>query len=396
MYNRQVKNGALVLEAINSLATIYYSFFVYFYAQAKYGFGNLENLLLAAASGFIYMIGASYGGRLGQRKGYFYALRIGYWQMAISLAVGTFVDSRIWQSIVFFFAIWGMSLTWPNLEAIVSEGEPRPRLRRLLGVYNLIWAAGGAFAYFTGGAMLERLGLWSMFAVPSALHGVQLWLLRRIERIAVAGGTVEAKEAETNWGEIEPHETDLPPKVFLKLAWVANPFAYVSINTALPVIPTIAKKFQLSPTFAGIFCSLWMFSRLASFYVLRHWSGWHYRLGWLLGSYLAVAVSFGVMLTSRHLVTLGLAQIIFGLGLGLVYYSSLYYSMDLGDEKGEHGGFHEAAIGAGNCVGPAIGAGALALFPERPDSSAWAVSVVLLGGFVWILAICRKAIPRLR
>ncbi len=38
--------------------------------------------------------------------------------------------------------------------------------------------------------------------------------------------------------------------------------------------------------------------------------------------------------------------------------------MDASDAKSEHGGIHEAAIGAGNCVGPAIGAAALQFLPQ--------------------------------
>jgi predicted MFS family arabinose efflux permease len=76
-----------------------------------------------------------------------------------------------------------------------------------------------------------------------------------------------------------------------------------------------------------------------------------------------------------------LAQVLFGFGLGLIYYSSLYYSMDAGDAKGEHGGFHEAMIGAGNCVGPAVGAAALHFFPNAPDSSTWTPTGLLVIGF---------------
>jgi MFS family permease len=82
------------------------------------------------------------------------------------------------------------------------------------------------------------------------------------------------------------------------------------------------------------------------------------------------------------------AQIVFGLALGLIYYSSLFYSMDVGETKGEHGGLHEAAIGAGNCTGPAIGATALYFFPRHLDSGTWAVSGLLVVGF--LLALCLK------
>ena len=61
--------------------------------------------------------------------------------------------------------------------------------------------------------------------------------------------------------------------------------------------------------------------------------------------------------------------------------------MDASDSTSEHGGIHEAAIGAGNCLGPAIGAAALWLAPQSTNASAWAVSGLLaagLGGLLWL------------
>jgi len=58
------------------------------------------------------------------------------------------------------------------------------------------------------------------------------------------------------------------------------------------------------------------------------------------------------------------AQILFGFSVGLIYYSSLYYSMDVGEASGAHGGFHEAALGVGIFAGPAVGATTLFLFPH--------------------------------
>jgi len=81
------------------------------------------------------------------------------------------------------------------------------------------------------------------------------------------------------------------------------------------------------------------------------------------------------------------AQIVFGLAVGLIYSSSLFYSMDVGERKSEHGGFHEAAIGVGSCAGPAIGAAAMHFFPDASGNSAWAVSGMLiigLAGLTWL------------
>ena len=61
--------------------------------------------------------------------------------------------------------------------------------------------------------------------------------------------------------------------------------------------------------------------------------------------------------------------------------------MDVGETKGEHGGIHEAAIGAGIFGGPAVGAVALALFPAYATVGAWAVAGLLLAGGIAIVGI---------
>jgi predicted MFS family arabinose efflux permease len=171
------------------------------------------------------------------------------------------------------------------------------------------------------------------------------------------------------------------------MAWLANPFAYIAINTVVAVIPDIASQLGLSTMSAGFYCSLWCFARMGAFFVLRSWDGWHYKFQWLVLAYLALLGTFAVMLLVPHLWALVAAQMLFGLALGLIYYSSLFYSMDASDNQGEHGGIHEAAIGLGNFAGPAVGAVSLHLLPQSPNSSAIAVSGLLVIGFGGLFAI---------
>jgi predicted MFS family arabinose efflux permease len=174
------------------------------------------------------------------------------------------------------------------------------------------------------------------------------------------------------------------------MAWLANPFAYIGINTLLAVIPGIAHRLQLSTMLAGFFCSAWCFARLGAFVLLWRWSGWHYRFRWLLFAYLMLVGSFAAILLVPNLAVLVFAQLLFGGAVGLLYYSSLFYSMDISETKGEHGGFHEAAIGLGNFAGPAIGAATLYFFPQYPHSGAVAVTLLLLCGLGGLTAIWKK------
>ena len=73
-------------------------------------------------------------------------------------------------------------------------------------------------------------------------------------------------------------------KIFLRLAWVANPLAYMTVNTMIAVMPGVAKKLELSTMLAGFCGSVWCFARLGAFFGLWFWRGWHYRFGWLLAA----------------------------------------------------------------------------------------------------------------
>jgi MFS family permease len=171
-------------------------------------------------------------------------------------------------------------------------------------------------------------------------------------------------------------------------AWLANAFAYLAINTVVAVIPTLAHRLQLTVVQASVFCSIWLFVRTGSFLLMWLWPGWHSRFRWLLTSYVMLAASFVTMLVSGSLWAVIAAQVAFGLALGLIYCSSLYYSMDAGSaSKGEHGGLHEAMIGAGSFAGPAIGAAGVHFFPTAVHASTWTPAGLLvlgLAGLMWL------------
>ncbi len=382
----KLKNGVFALEAINALATTYFFYDIYFYTRDKFHFGALQNLLLAALLGAVYGVSAYLGGQFAQKFGYFTAVRWGTGLMAVVFLLGSQIEGLAGTIAVIVAGDAAMCLTWPALEALMSEGEPPHRLQSLVGIYNVVWAAFGALAYFTGGVLLQKWGLKSIFFVPAVLlfleMGVAFWLEREAQRQPPLELDPPLLRPAPE-GSVSP----VSPAIFLKMAWLANPLAYLAINTVISTLPTLAQHFRFTLMQAGFICSIWLFVRAGSFVFLRLWPRWHYRFRFLAGSYIAMILSFGAMLLAQHMWVLIAAQAVFGLAIGLIYYSSLFYSMDVGETKGEHGGIHEAAIGVGNAGGPGVAAAALAFFPEFPGSGAAAVCALLLlglGGLYWM------------
>jgi predicted MFS family arabinose efflux permease len=339
MFQRKLKVGYFVLAWLNIYATAYYGNYIFFLMRQEFGFGNRENLLMAAVNGGVYIFFAWFAGNFAQKRGYYLALKVGFSIMIIALLIGTQAASVLAHYAVMIGWTIGMCFTWPTLEALVSEGETRKGLTTMLGVYNVVWASGAAVSFFTGGALLEALGLRSLFWFPPILHAVQFAILTCLQRESRQLGP--SREHPRNSSPLDPHDLGIPldrKKLFLRLAWIANPFAYIAMNTVIPLIPHVATRFELSTTLAGFVGSVWMFARLFTFAGLWFWAGWHYKFRWLAGAYAVMVGCFVALLLINHLAVVIIAQLAFGVAVGLIYYSSLFYAMDVGETKGEHSG----------------------------------------------------------
>lgn len=377
-----------LIEFINSYAAVYYSNFLFFHLKRDFGFGGVENLITAAFGGGLYILAAWQGGKYAERRGCIRALYSGYSIVTLSLLAGLAIPISAVQVLTYGGWTIGICFTWPALEALISERAGH-RLADYIGLFNVTWAAGGAVGYFTTGLLLETLGMSSLFWLPILLILAQMIIL-------AYGSTQRLKENSDEKNEMSYDATVSlmtgmgENRLFLRMAWLANPFSYVAINTVIPLIPSIAEKLGLTTGKAGIVCSLWLFARLFSFAILWTWARWHYSFKWLAGAFLLMIAAFFGFLTASSIPLLIISEVCFGASIGLIYYSSLYYSMNVSKGRSTNAGIHEAVIGVGLFMGPAIGALALTLFPEAVSIGAWTVSGLLCTGFIGLFWIKKQ------
>jgi predicted MFS family arabinose efflux permease len=378
-----------VFEALGSLACGFYGNYIFFLFRDRHGFGNPGNLGVAALMGLVIAVASWRGGKIAQFHGCFRAMYAGLFGMMAALAAGAFFPALPVQLAV--LVLWAASqfMVWPALEALVTDGADGPARARLVGIYSVVWASCSALSYFFGGGLFERLGSGSIFWLPPAFHLLQILILWRYARRH--GEAPPVLPAQPPPGQETLLARQGPcPRSFQRMAWLANPFACVAAFTLLAMIPELARRMGLSTTMAGLFCSIWFFARLAAFVVMWQWPGWHYRFRWLLGGYLLLILGFATVLTADGLWWLGAGQVAFGLAVGMLYYASLFYSMDVGEARAEQGGIHEAMMGAGNFVGPGIGALSLLVVPHAPHAGVWSVSGLLVIGLAALLGIRLK------
>jgi len=370
-----------LIELFNCYAAVYYSCFLFFYLRKTFGFGESANLLTAALGGFVYIIASWQGGKLVQRHGGIRLLYIGACGVILSMALGMVFTSPMAQVMVYCMWNVGICFMWPAIETLISE-RAGVALPKMVGIYNVTWAAGSSVAYFTAGIFIEQFGTLSLFWIPLGLTAIELALLP-----LAANWLKKEYTREYHEGHLSPEKSPADTRQFLRMAWIANPFSYVAINTVIPLIPSLAEKLSLSTSMAGIVCSVWMFARLAAFVTCWQWTAWHYRFGWLAGSFLLMIACFFGFLMAQSVGVLLAAQIGFGLSIGLIYYSSLYYSMNVAENHGSNAGFHEAMIGVGQFVGPGLGAITLYFVPAAIGIGAWSVGGLLCAGFSSMLIV---------
>lgn len=380
------KITGFLLAALNTLACSYFGNYIFFLLQQQHGFGNRENLLTCALHGLIYVPAAWIGGRFAERHGLTTSMKVGFVSMAVAMLAGGQMESLPGIFVTLFGWTVGMCFTWPALEAFATHGESDTGTQRMVGIYNITWASCAGVMYFAGGSLFEWLGPRSLFCLPACIFTSQYLLTLWLE-ICPHSPAPSPTVATPHRPEAAASQQPVTPRTFLKMAWLANPFAYIAIHSFLAVVPGRAAELGLSVAQSGWFWSVWFLARLCTFVLLWHWGGWHYRFRWLLVAFIGLIGSYTVLLLAQSFALLIAAQVVFGLATGLLYYSSLFYSMDVGDTQGEHGGIHEAAIGLGICLGPAVGAGALYLVPAQPHAGAFGVTALLLAGLVGLVSL---------
>lgn len=385
------KISIFILEGLNAFTTTLYAYYLFFYMTQEFGFDRKSNLILSAAHGLVFTFAAWFGGHYAERKGWAIALLTAIAIMMITLLL-SLKATESWQ-VITLFLLWtaGVSITWPTLESMISRGASVNHLATNLGIYNIVWSASAAIAFFVGGALMKFFGPKTIFWIPLILHTAQLIALYRLKRQSIAK-PVAKPPGETETPDLTPsfnypHRPIVRARFFLHLAWLSNPFSYIAINTLIPMIPSFAAQLNLDTSMTGVICSIWLFSRMFTFLFLWKKTSWYYQFNWFLLAFSLLIFCFLGMLVSGQILLLILFQIGFGYAIGYLYYSSLLYSMFSGEGSSSLSGIHEASIGVGIFLGPAVSASALHFVPLLNNAGIYAATLILVSGFVGSLGM---------
>lgn len=328
---------------------LYLFFGVLYFFVIELGGGSEDLGNVTAAGGICYVLAAIVGGRLSDRVPRLVLARIGCVVFVCLVAAVSLCRSI--PPIILLFMPMGLSMGifWPPVQARLADMAGPGRLASVTGRFNICWSVGKGLGFLAAGSLVEIFGgLGTMGALLATFYLAAAAGLAPYLLLSGDGAPPPEEEAQ------QP-ERDRPSGPHLKLAWICN-FAIFGAGASLVTHhPKWITEIGLREIHADVFLAAVFLSQTVGFFLWSAYTRWHYRLGefWITQVIFGGAVVAVPFLGSFE-ATLLLALPI-GLGLGLAYQASIFYSLDVSEGRGRNSGLHEGILGSGNFLLPVIG-----------------------------------------
>ncbi|HEY1685045.1 MAG TPA: MFS transporter [Tepidisphaeraceae bacterium] len=378
-------------QALASFGTAFLQMGFFFYSTNRWGWSPRKNLALAAVEGIVYIFGALLSSTIAIRFG---RRALGSVMPILFALIGvicaSFADRPEVVAPLLVLLGFLVATYWPGMESLVATGTDAHRMARRLAVYNLVWPAVNALATAVCGVVIAHLPI-GFFYISAAING--------LGGIVLALGGKQPEESrdkgrgkEENGGEKHAHGAAEPEllrqrTLALWLSRIALPSTYLvsyALAALMPTLPSLAHETVSVQTVIG---SLWLVGRWIAFSILAISTFWHTRPRLLIWASLVMLISFVLICVPTSVVAggsqqmdlwvMGVAQIVLGWALALIYSGSLYFGMVLSEGSTEHGGYHEALIGLGQALGPGVATVAQIIRPGSIYPAVIAVAVLL-------------------
>lgn len=321
-----------------------------FITRESYGYGEFENLLLAVFNGAFYIAVAFAAGPIVRRLASCLSARsivvlvLAVQAMACPLPLAIESSLVIWPVGAVISA--ASALMWPLVESYLTAGRHGASMRSTIGWWNLAWMAAVTLAMLLMGPFLAAGRAEWILAALAILFAVS----------AVVGMALPAVPPPHAEDAAAMHTTPQYPRL-LASCRVLLPTSYLVVGAISPLMPYLLDGLGAPLASQTPMTSLWLVARIVVVAVLWRTGFWHGRWSTLLVATSLLVGGFGAMVLADSMLAMGVGLVAFGTGQGIVYYTSLYYAMAVGRAEVDAGGTHEALIGLGYAVGPALAFG---------------------------------------
>ncbi|MCX7047928.1 MAG: MFS transporter [Candidatus Sumerlaeota bacterium] len=306
------------------------------------------------ASMLIYIPLCFVSGRASEKWGRGFVMAIGMSLLALACALLLAMQHKYLIFVPLLLVGASGGIIWPVVEAALSDGQTPGQIKRATGYFNISWLSAMGVAAIIAGALYS----WNPNAPIVASIVIILALL------AIMSRPETMRIAPWGVASAEDHESSAPAglgALFIQLAFIGNLTAYLLISCYRSLLAEYALPVGITGWRFGLLAGSVTLGTVLSNVILLIWRSWHYSLRILIGAEVLVIALLVVFVSVNSYILLVTVSVLLGLPLGLIYYSSLYYGLEQCENRGAHGGNHEALIGAGLTLGPLFGGWAIAL-----------------------------------
>jgi MFS family permease len=337
----------LILTCMESFAAIIFERGIYFYARHHLDFSDTLNLALSLLIGVSYISGAMSSHKLAGRiseKGVLYFTLVVQLVTSLLMMVTTSVPLFFVLNIALAY-VFGMK--WPVMESYVSAGRDARSTSRVLGYFNMSWAVAVPVAIVSAGYLID-LHQTSLFLVGCGVNLVTMAIAATLQRRPV-------HLAHDHPDRPPAHELSRYKAMCVSARWNLVS-SYTMMFIIAPLSPSIAARLGYESALEGtLLMSILEVMRFTAFTILQSYTRWHGRPSMIAIASTLLPVGLPMVIFGDTTLLVVLGQIIMGLSWGAIYYAAIYYAMVTHNASVDAGGWHEAMIGTGYAIGPAIG-----------------------------------------
>jgi len=315
---------------------------VSYYAKRYLGASLMQLALLTFLGNGVYVVCCPILGSLSERYGrprFIVAATLVF----ATAYFGALLSTQVWH-LYFVVCLSGLghALFWPSVEAELAAEADTHQLRRRMGRFNISWSTGDI-----AGALVAGVGLTLSPRLPFLLcvvTGVGISVLTARSRMSSASAESRVRHEEAVNGHDLPENHD----TFWKMALVANFFSAGVISIVRRLFPDLAvDSLNYTGLQWGFLVMVVALSRTVMFAVLERHHGWLYRPKRFFAVQLLFPLGCFLILFAQSYWVFILAFACIGAASGVVYSSSLFYSVHGAGRQAHRAGLHESVLGLG-------------------------------------------------
>jgi DHA1 family multidrug resistance protein-like MFS transporter len=341
---------------------------------------SLELGIIGSFGSATYAATVVFAGALSDRFGRKRVIIAGTLLTGLALALMPVSSAPVHLIFLMSFLGCSMAFFWPVLEAWLSDEGGSEEVGKGLGGFNVSWSAGGCLGPLMGG-MLYTIS--SSLALLLAGSGAALvaYIAYHHKSVATMIRSVSARKTDSHqMAGLIAEPVDTPIKVsqsLLYAIWMANFTSWFAMSEIRILFPKLGLDvLGMQPWMIGVLIFALGFSLTVTFYLMGVSRSWRSSPRPLIFAQILIIVFLLMMTVSTSAVTLGFVLCGLGVGFGIAYSYSLYYSVIGSLDKGVASGRHEMVLGVGAVLGPLMGGSVTELF--RTQRAPYVLGAILV------------------